>query len=630
MFKKKLISFSLIILILIVSIGIVSAEETQILEANSTETLNDEGKTFTDIQMAIDKAIENETVELEGTYKSEGKEIAINKSITITSKNGATLDAQSKSNIFNISNVNICIKNLNLINSQSKTTAAIFNQGNLTIYNSTFTNNTVYNPDKISSFFLDDIKRSAGAIYSTNQLNIFNCEFENNHAEILVKDYEFFDEYLTDLGGSIYSNGTAFINKSKFKENYIESYHNLTIYNSEFITSNIKSYSNAYITNSTFTKTSGDSSVIQSSHDLNLTNCNFTENGGYVIYTESYDENICQIIIGNCNFINNNLKSSGYYDSSFDEFNEEHSTIFSEGSSIYIYNSNFVNNTESAIENHGGNSFIENSNFSKNSAYTGGAINSYNTTIINSTFKENQAKFAGAIYSKILTLNNCNFTNNNEGAIGSEKTAIINGKSYSGLNYFDNSLNKIKLITASVGKLTTTYQSGKTLWVKFIYTETKHPLDHTYMNLNAIKGKKIYYDDVCTNSKGVGYYKASNLPVGTYKITFNYDDENLPKISTTVKITKAKTIIKAPKVTAKYKKTNYFKITIKNKVSKKQVKNTYVKVKIDKKTYKIKTNSKGVAKFNTKKLKIGKHKVVISSGNSNFIMSAKSTIIIKR
>ena len=118
--------------------------------------------------------------------------------------------------------------------------------------------------------------------------------------------------------------------------------------------------------------------------------------------------------------------------------------------------------------------------------------------------------------------------------------------------------------------------------------------------------------------------------MGTYKIIFNNDDNDVDQITTTVKITKAKTIIKAPKVTAKHKKSKYFKASVKNKATKKAVKNTYVKVKIDKKTYKIKTNSKGVAKFNTKKLKIGKHKVVISSGNSNYIKSAKSTITIKK
>ena len=624
MLRKNLITILIAGLFVIILMGSVYAND------NATDNSTTHVKTFTDIQSQIDEADENDTIELEGTYKSTGKEIKITKAVTLTSKDSATLDGQSKSNIFNISNVNVCIKNLNFINSNSKTTSAIYSEGNLTIYNCNFTNNTVYNPDIISSFYLEEIERSAGAIYSTNQLNIIDCEFENNYAEILVMHYEYFEEYLADLGGAIYSNASAVINNSKFKENYIESNSSLIILNSEFITSNIKCYSQTSIVNSSFTKNPDYSPSISTSSNLNISGCNFTNNGGYVIYCENYDEKTCKLIINSSNFINNNLICADEYDYSADRemLNEEYNTIFSECSDIYVYNSNFENNTATAITNNWGNLFVQNSTFSKNSGYKGGAMNSYNTTVINSTFKNNQAEFAGAIYAKIIVLDNCSFTDNNEGAVGVEESALINNNSYSGLNYFNNSLNKIQLITASTSKLTTAYNSGKTVWIKMIYAETGHPLINEPIDLKIVNGKKVYYKIINTNLKGIGYFKASSLAAGTYKITFSYDD--LVKISTTVKITKAKTVIKAPKVTAKYKKSKYFKVAVKNKASKKAVKNTYVKVKIDKKTYKIKTDSKGVAKFNTKKLKIGKHKVTISSGNTNYIMSGKSTITIKK
>jgi hypothetical protein len=48
------------------------------------------------------------------------------------------------------------------------------------------------------------------------------------------------------------------------------------------------------------------------------------------------------------------------------------------------------------------------------------------------------------------------------------------------------------------------------------------------------------------------------------------------------------------------------------------------------KTYSVKTNKKGIAKINTKKLKIGNHKVIISSGNKNYSISGKSLIKIKK
>ena len=90
----------------------------------------------------------------------------------------------------------------------------------------------------------------------------------------------------------------------------------------------------------------------------------------------------------------------------------------------------------------------------------------------------------------------------------------------------------------------------------------------------------------------------------------------------------------AKKLTAKHKKSKYFKVTVKNKATKKAVKKIVLKVKVftgkKAKTYKIKTNDKGVAKLNTKKLKIGNHKVVISSGNGNYVINKKSTILIKK
>ena len=233
MYNKKLIGFFLIALILAVCIGTASASE------NTTLTSVDEEKTFTDIQTAIDNASENDTIELEGTYKSQGSEIKIDKAITISSKNGATLDAQFKSNIFNISYVNVCLKNLNLINSKSSNYPAIYSLGNLTVINSNFTNNIAYNPNGGSNFEMEYSTRSAGAIFSTNNLNIINCEFNNNHATKKVYDYETFDEYITDEGGSINSRGNLTITKSRFSDGYIESYGILNITDSKFTTAPI-------------------------------------------------------------------------------------------------------------------------------------------------------------------------------------------------------------------------------------------------------------------------------------------------------------------------------------------------------------------------------------------------------
>lgn len=97
-----------------------------------------------------------------------------------------------------------------------------------------------------------------------------------------------------------------------------------------------------------------------------------------------------------------------------------------------------------------------------------------------------------------------------------------------------------------------------------------------------------------------------------------------------IKISKIKTTVKALKITNKYKKSQYFQITVKNQANGQAVKNTYIKLKIAKKTYTVKTNKQGIAKFNTKNLKIGKHTVTISSKDQRYSISAKSTIVIKK
>lgn len=104
---------------------------------------------------------------------------------------------------------------------------------------------------------------------------------------------------------------------------------------------------------------------------------------------------------------------------------------------------------------------------------------------------------------------------------------------------------------------------------------------------------------------------------------------NIPKTTTTAKIIKAKTITKAPKVVGKYKKSKLFKVSVKNKASKKAAKYVVLNLKIGKKVYKIKTNAKGIAKFNIKNVGYGKHSVAITSANTNYIVSARSTITIR-
>ena len=165
--------------------------------------------------------------------------------------------------------------------------------------------------------------------------------------------------------------------------------------------------------------------------------------------------------------------------------------------------------------------------------------------------------------------------------------------------------------------------------------------------VTAKSSKKTYKVPLTLNSKGIATFKASTLNAGYYKICIHqavfvpgpdsgcglYMITPGALKTSSLKVNKANTTVSAPQVKNKFKKSRYFKITVKHKLTKKVVKGLKLKLKVSTgkkyKTYYVKTNSKGIANFNTKNLKRGKHKVLIYSANGNFIVSKKSYIVIK-
>ena len=197
---------------------------------------------------------------------------------------------------------------------------------------------------------------------------------------------------------------------------------------------------------------------------------------------------------------------------------------------------------------------------------------------------------------------------------------------------------KTKTFTITVNKATTKLTVKKIVeYYGNKKTLTINVKDQFGKNVNGIKlaikiKGKTYYTNV---NNGVAKLKTPLLNVGTYSVALTCNDNNyvISPLKTIIKVYKAKTTVKAPKKTFKYKKSKKFTITIKSKVTKKAVSKIKIKVKVytgkKYKVYKLKTNKKGVAKLNTKKLKKGKHKVVITSLNKNYKISKKSLIRIK-
>ena len=129
-----------------------------------------------------------------------------------------------------------------------------------------------------------------------------------------------------------------------------------------------------------------------------------------------------------------------------------------------------------------------------------------------------------------------------------------------------------------------------------------------------------------------------NLKPGKYKIVIACADSKnyaAKEITSKIVIKKAPAKLAPKKLTAKKGAKKYFKVTVKNKKTKKVIKGVKVKIKVytgkKAKTYTAKTNAKGIAKISSAKLKVGKHKVVVTSANKYVVAKkAKSTIKIKK
>ena len=188
-------------------------------------------------------------------------------------------------------------------------------------------------------------------------------------------------------------------------------------------------------------------------------------------------------------------------------------------------------------------------------------------------------------------------------------------------------------------KVTAYYKGGKYFTIKLTNTKNKKPIYDAKVNIKIYISKTRYYNyNGNTGMNGQIKLLLDSLKPGTYKVVVSgasSKNYNAKQVSSKIVIKKAPTKLTAKKLTAKKGKNTYFKVTVKNTKTKKVIPGIKVKVKVytgkKSKTYTIKSNSKGIAKLNVKKLKVGTHKVVIKSGNKYCVAKqAKSTIKIKR
>ena len=131
-------------------------------------------------------------------------------------------------------------------------------------------------------------------------------------------------------------------------------------------------------------------------------------------------------------------------------------------------------------------------------------------------------------------------------------------------------------------------------------------------------------DHVVFKGKFVSSHKLPKVPNMKYLGSHSFGNVD--------KFVKIPTTIKAPSVTNTFNNTGYFKVTIKNKNTAKAVAKLKVKVKLTAngitKTYTVKTDTKGVAKLDTKDLSVGTYNVVLAPATNKYLISGKSKITI--
>ena len=413
----------LVLLLVLLSMSAVSAEDVSINADDTYQTPNEIQKDFTSLQTDIDNS--QNVFELTYDVKHGDDEIdnygiSITKN-TIINGNGHTIDANGHGSIFVVkdSPVTLTLNDLTLINANpvsdssgivSNGGAVYFDGSTLIVNNVNFKNNTVYKyggaiyttgtcivdssvfDGNDVQFRSQNIDNGGAAIYADNgaSLLISNSQIINNHKNMVIRDNNVGD--LVD--GVVVATGYTKISKSYFRNNS-------GCYGGA-VTS--LGYTNAgknqiIIENSVFdaNRAFQGAAVNVMGSTFKISGTNFTNNKG--VGYGSGNPNVgalltwygCEGTISDCNFINNTADNGAAY-----RLGDDNNGV----SSASVDSCTFINNTAT---NQGG------------AVYEGGKTGKATLDIKNSTFTNNSAKKEGsAIYNEYtLTIDaDSTFTNN--------------------------------------------------------------------------------------------------------------------------------------------------------------------------------------------------------------------------
>ena len=413
----------LVLLLVLLSMSAVSAEDVSINANDTYQTPNEIQKDFTSLQTDIDNSqgVFELTYDVKhGDDEIDNYGISITKTTIINGK-GHTIDANGHGSIFVVkdSSVTLTLNDLTLINANpvsdssgivSNGGAVYFDGSTLIVNNVNFKNNTVYKSGGaiyttgtciVDSSVFDgndvqfrsqNIDNGGAAIYADNgaSLLISNSQIINNHKNMVIRDNNVGD--LVD--GVVVATGYTKISKSYFRNNS-------GCYGGA-VTS--LGYTNAgknqiIIENSVFdaNRAFQGAAVNVMGSTFKISGTNFTNNKG--VGYGSGNPNVgalltwygCEGTISDCNFINNTADNGAAY-----RLGDDNKGV----SSASVDSCTFINNTAS---NQGG------------AVYEGGKTGKATLDIKNSIFTNNSAKKEGsAIYNEYtLTIDaDSTFTNN--------------------------------------------------------------------------------------------------------------------------------------------------------------------------------------------------------------------------
>jgi predicted outer membrane repeat protein len=413
----------LVLLLVLLSMSAVSAEDVSINTNDTYQAPNEIQKDFTSLQTDIDNSQNVFELNYDVKHGDDEKDnygISITKN-TIINGNGHTIDANGHGSIFVVkdSSVTLTLNDLTLINANpvsdssgivSNGGAVYFDGSTLIVNNVNFKNNTVYKcggaiyttgtcivdssvfDGNDVQFRSQNIDNGGAAIYADNgaSLLISNSQIINNHKNMVIRDNNVGD--LVD--GVVVATGYTKISKSYFRNNsgcyggavtslgYTNAGKNQIIIENSVFDAN-RAFQGAAV------------NVIGSTFKISGTN--FTNNKG--VGYGSGNPNVgalltwygCEGTISDCNFINNTAGNGAAY-----RLGDDNKGV----SSASVDSCTFINNTAT---NQGG------------AIYEGGTTGNAILDIKNSTFANNSAKKEGSAIYNGYTLNiddDTTFTNN--------------------------------------------------------------------------------------------------------------------------------------------------------------------------------------------------------------------------